>query len=66
VSAEDGAYDSDYESFTLPIGSLKAGTYLVQARAVDVDGSVEVNFASQQVTVANLRTIFLPVVLGGM
>jgi hypothetical protein len=66
VSADDGAYDSDYEFFILPIGSLKAGTYLVQARAVDVDGSVEVNFASQQVTVANVRTIFLPIVVSGM
>ncbi|MBL7063295.1 MAG: hypothetical protein ISS49_03670 [Anaerolineae bacterium] len=66
ISAQDGAYDSDYESFTLEIGSLEAGTYLIEARAADADGNVEVNFASQQVTVANVRTIFLPIVVSGM
>lgn len=66
VSAQDGAYDSDYELFTLAIGSLDAGTYLVQARAADADGNIEINFASRQVTISNVRTVFLPIVVSGM
>jgi len=64
VDALDGAFDSDFESFILEIDSLEAGAYLIQARAIDGNGNIEINFANQQVTVA--YTAFLPVVMGGM
>jgi hypothetical protein len=68
VAALDGAYDSDREPFALPIGSLEPGTYLIEARAVDADGDAEVNFASQEVTVANDQTytVFLPLIVRGL
>jgi len=66
VDAQDGAFDSNSESFFLEIGSLKVGTHLIEARAVDGDGHVEVNFAGQQVTVAQrMSSVFLPVIMGG-
>lgn len=67
VAALDGAFDSNREPFALPIGSLEPGTHLVEARAVDADGSVEVNFASQEVTIADdqMYTVFLPLVVRG-
>ena len=64
ASAQDGAFDSGYEPFTLSTGSLEAGTYLIEARASDSEGNTEVNFASQEFRVA--YTIFLPVVLDNM
>ena len=40
--------------------------HLIEARAVDGDGHVEVNFAGQQVTVVRgVSSVFLPVVMGG-
>jgi hypothetical protein len=67
VDAQDGAFDSDYEPFFLEIGSLKAGTHLIEARAIDRDGHVEVNFAGQQVTIVRgISSVYLPVVMGGM
>jgi hypothetical protein len=66
VDAQDGAFDSDHEFFTLDTDSLEAGTHLIEARAIDADGNAEVNFASQEVTVTSrMSTVFLPVVLGG-
>jgi len=67
VPAQDGAFDSAYEPFTLQIDSLEPGTHLIEARAIDGDGQVEVNCAAQEVTVARrTSTMFLPVVLGGV
>ncbi len=65
ASAEDGAFDSDYEPFTLTIGpeSLEPGTHLVDARAIDGGGNVEVNYASLKIEVAESLTVFLPLVI---
>ena len=64
VDAQDGAFDSDYEFFTLSTDWLEAGTYMIEARASDSEGNTEVNFASQEFTVA--YTVFLPVVLDNL
>jgi len=66
--AEDGAFDSNYESFTLPIDidDLEPGTYLVEARAIDANGYTEINFASEEISMAELSTIFLPILINGM
>ncbi|MBU0703314.1 MAG: hypothetical protein KKC18_05550 [Chloroflexi bacterium] len=63
VEAQDGAFDSDYEPFTLSTDSLEAGTYLIEARAADAEGNTEVNFASQEFTVVEKHFIFLPLVV---
>lgn len=65
ANAQDGVFDSDYEPFALTIASLRSGVYLVEARAIDGDGNVEVNFAAQEVTISNVYTIFLPIVVSG-
>jgi hypothetical protein len=66
ATALDGVYDSGYEPFTLAIDSLEAGAYLIEARAMDADGHVEVNYASQELVIAQRRTtIFLPIVVSG-
>jgi len=66
ASAQDGAFDSDYEPFTLSTDSLAAGDYLLQARATDGEGNTEINFASQEFTVVEKHFIFLPLVVRGM
>lgn len=65
ASAQDGAFDSDYESFTISIGSLEAGDYLIEARAADGEGNTETNFPSYGFTVAEEHSIFLPLVVRG-
>ena len=66
VDAQDGAFDSDHESFFLEIGSLAVGTHLVEARAVDGGGHVEANFAGREVTIVrDVSAVFLPAVMGG-
>lgn len=62
--AQDGAFDSDYEPFTLTLEAPEPGTYLFEAFATDVNGYAEVNIASQQITV-NSITVFLPLVTRG-
>ena len=64
AEALDGAFDSDYETFVLEVGSLGAGAHVIEARAIDGDGDVEVNFASREFTVA--YTVFLPLTLNGI
>jgi len=64
--AQDGAFDSDYEPFSVDISTLEAGTFLLQARASDASGYVETNFASEEFTVVEEHTIFLPLVIRGM
>jgi hypothetical protein len=65
ASAEDGAFNSDYEPFTLAIDteSLEPGTHLVEARAIDAMGNVEVNYASLEIEIAESLTVFLPLVI---
>jgi hypothetical protein len=62
AQARDGAFDSGDEPFTLAIDPLPVGTHLIEARATDVNGKTEVNFASQQVTV-KMYTTFLPIII---
>ena len=62
AQAQDGAFDGDDEPFSLALDSLPVGTHLIEARATDVSGKMEVNFASQQVTV-KMYTTFLPMVM---
>ena len=62
AQAQDGAFDSGGEPFTLAVDPLPVGTHLIEARATDVNGKTEVNFASQQVTV-KMYTAFLPIVI---
>ncbi len=66
--AQDGDFDSDYETFTIELEPLMAGAYLIEAFAVDADGQVEINIASEKVLVRDRwpSTLFLPVVMGGM
>ncbi len=44
------------------LDSLPVGTHLIEARATDINGKTEVNFASQQITV-KMYTAFLPRVM---
>ena len=62
AQAQDGAFGSDDEPFSLVLDSLPVGMHLIEARAIDVNGKMEVNFASQQVTV-KMYTTFLPMVV---
>ena len=67
ATAQDGAFDSDYESFTVSLDLPELGTYLLDARATDNTGHVEVNFSSQQIEVTNnpIHTIHLPILALG-
>jgi len=68
ATPQDGAFDSDYEPFTLVINATDATTVLVEARATAADGTVETNFAGEEISVASTQshTIFLPIVVNGM
>lgn len=63
AEATDGAFDSDYEPFVLPLASLGPGVHLIEARAVDVAGNVERSWASQQVTIASHYFLYFPLVV---
>ncbi len=65
VDAQDGSFDSGSESFVLDIHSLESGIHLIEARATDNAGNVELNFASQEITVAKIHTVFLPITMAG-
>ena len=60
----DGIFDSDYESFTLPIKANSLGKYVVDARAMSGAGHMEVNFASQEIEITNQSgfAVFMPLV----
>jgi hypothetical protein len=64
AQAQDGAFDSSYEPFTLPLNLPETKTYLIEAFAVDANGQFEINFASQEIQVMSYQpsTIFLPIV----
>ena len=67
ATAQDGAFNSAYEAFSVPLNITEPGTYLLEARATDNTGYVEVNFTSQQLEVTNspAYTSFLPLVVIG-
>jgi len=62
AQAVDGAFDSGDEPFRMEIGSLPAGTYLVEARATDANGKTEINVAHQSLMVKR-HTTFLPIII---
>jgi hypothetical protein len=64
VKAQDGAFDSNYETFQVTLNPLVEGSYLLEAFATDADGHVEVNIASYEFEVKE-NTIFLPAVFQG-
>lgn len=68
ATPQDGAFDSNYEPFILPIDLSAPGTYSIEAFATDTAGGVEVNFARREISVGSTQTsvIFLPLVMGGM
>ena len=63
--AEDGAFDSDYEPFSLTFApdSPALGFYRIEARATDNNGYVETNIASQEIKVAKVHLVFLPAII---
>jgi hypothetical protein len=65
---QDGAFDSDYESFTVVVNLIDNDSVLLEARATAADGSVETNFAGEEISVASSQThtTFLPIILNGM
>lgn len=67
AAAQDGAFDSDYETFTVPLDLPEPGTYWLEARAIDNTGYVEVNFTGQQLEVTNnsIYTTLLPIIVTG-
>ena len=63
AAAQDGAFDSDHESFAVTINLLVTGTYKIEAFASNMAGQTQVNFASRVFTVtAPTYTVFLPFV----
>jgi hypothetical protein len=69
ATPQDGVFNSNYEPFTLSIAVQDGGTHVVEARAADSSGNVEVNYPSQEIQFGGdsqqqYRT-FLPVVIGG-
>jgi hypothetical protein len=65
LAAEDGAFNSSYEPFRITLNPdlLTRGRHLVEARAIDANYNVEANFASQEVEIAELSSVFLPFVM---
>jgi hypothetical protein len=63
--AQDGAFDSDYETFSLAFDSLDAGTYQIEVFATDGDGHTEINDVRLEFQVTEIPTyqFFLPVVM---
>jgi hypothetical protein len=65
ANAQDGAFDSDYETFSLTIDALDVGTYQLEVFATDGEGNEEINTANLilQVTESPTSPIFLPLVM---
>lgn len=61
----DGAFDSPYERFVFELDThgIPPGNYLIDARASDVDGIAEINFASKTLEIIARAKIFLPLVV---
>jgi hypothetical protein len=65
ANAQDGAFDSDYETFSLTFSSLDVGTYQIEVFATDGDGYTEVNAVNVEFQVSEIPTyqIFLPLMM---
>jgi hypothetical protein len=59
ISAQDGAFDSGYEPFTISLDVPGGGPHLLEAFATDATGQAEVNMAHQDIQFAML---FLPLI----
>lgn len=61
----DGAFDSNYEPFTITIRSSEPGMFLIEARSTTADGTMEINVATREIQFVDqpLHTIFLPIVV---
>jgi hypothetical protein len=62
AQAADGTFDSNDEGFTFD-SRLTAGQHTVKARAVDATGKVEQHLALMTFSIANQRSIYLPLVI---
>lgn len=62
ASALDGAFDSSYEEFRIGQPVVEPGTYVVEARAIDSQGHVEVNSAHREVQVKEAIQLFVPLI----
>lgn len=62
--AEDGRFDSAYEAIIIPLdpSGLEPRSYLIEARAIDSSGIVEVNSARATIEIKRLTPLFLPLV----
>ncbi|MBN1218815.1 MAG: hypothetical protein JXM69_07800 [Anaerolineae bacterium] len=65
AEAQDGAFDSGYESFNLNITPLSAGIHTVEVTATDDEGNVEINAASLEIQVSEPRSyqVLLPLII---
>ncbi|MBN1993093.1 MAG: hypothetical protein JW953_10345 [Anaerolineae bacterium] len=63
--AQDGAFDSNFEEFSLTIASLEVGMHRLEVFATDGEGNIEVNSASLefQISAAPLKQLFLPLLV---
>ncbi|MCB0211388.1 MAG: hypothetical protein KDJ52_18765 [Anaerolineae bacterium] len=61
----DGIFDSSYEDFNIDpnAAEIEPGTYIVEARATDDQGHVEVNSASREVQINESNRTFIPFVI---
>lgn len=59
ISAQDGAFDSGYESFTISLDLSGSGPYLLEAFATDANGQAEVNIAHQDIQFSKLLFPFI-------
>ncbi|MCB0191300.1 MAG: hypothetical protein KDJ65_05095 [Anaerolineae bacterium] len=61
----DGAFNSAYEDFRIDPNSIELdpGTYTIEARATDDQGNVEVNAASREVQVQEIKQYFIPIII---
>jgi hypothetical protein len=61
----DEAFDSADESFILDLVLLNAGAYLIEARATDDQGNIEVNPAVQQINIGSHEPalVYLPLLV---
>jgi hypothetical protein len=62
--ADDGAFDTHHEAFTIAFEAegLSTGSHQVEARAIGAGGKVESNVASREVEVAPQFSLWLPLI----
>jgi hypothetical protein len=63
--AQDGAFDTNYESFTLTLNLFEETMYLIEAFASDAAGNVQPQLASQMIYLDQVQpvTLFLPLIV---